>query len=381
MKNTKKLLISVITVALSLIVVVGCMFTALAADIKFESSSLSAYNSQGYGSVDKGISVPGLTQIYKFYPSVQYGNPTVNGHPNLNFEEGWKYWVDTPNFKMNTETVDGKTNTFVTVVGEEDYKGIYGVRFNDSRIKPGDSIAVLYKWRAPSHQRDVEPKLIQLLYSRENDESTFKDEHQLVHGSADGRTEHAIWIADEEDDKEWNITLSRVYHDILDASIDYQPVYYYFLGMQCRKNVDFYKGTDIDDIQLVRYDQSTGLIYDLDGNQLYNLNNLPKREEEAYIWGDLSENDPDANIKVNVEDLIGGKIDLNAGLNDLQNGDDNSSEGIALWVWIVIAAGAVLILAAAAVVVIIVAKKKKAALVPAEETEVAEEVTEETTEE
>ena len=384
MKNTKNLIISVLTLALSLVILVGCMFTVSADTIKFNSVALNTYNTQKYGTADKGVTIDAsqLTTVYKYYPSVQYGEPSVIGHPNLNFEKGWQYWVHTDNFKINSETTkEGTQNKYLTVTTQEEYKGCYTVKFTDSRIKPGDSIAVLYKWRNVSHSNDSEPKVIQLLYSvdKPNDESTFKEEHQLVHYSASGLGDKVIWRADDDDDKEWHISLTQVYHDVLDPGTDYQSNYYFYLCMQSRINPEIFNGTDFDDIQLVKYNKTTGIINDLDGNRLYNLNSLPTRNDPDYLWGDLSEKDPNAKIKVDVNDLLSGKIDLNNAANgDDDNGDDN--QGIALWIWIVIAAGVVLILAV--VVVIIVVSKKKKAIAPVEETEApAEETAEETTEE
>ena len=380
MKNTKNLIISVLTAALSLVILIGCMFTASAdTTITFKDSAINAYNTQKYGTVDKGVTVDGLSTVYKYYPSIQYGEPNVKGHPNFNFEKGWQYWIHTDNFKINSETTkEGTQNKYLTVTTEEDYKGCYSVKFTDSRIQPGDSIAVLYKWRNVSHSNDSEPKLIQLLYSAEriNDESTYKEEHQLVHYSASGLGDKVIWRADDDDDKEWHISLTQVYHDVLDPAENYNSTYYFYLGMQSRINPEIFKNTDFDDIQLVKYNKSSGLIYDLDGNKLYNLNSLPKRDDPDYIWGDLSEKDPNAKIKIDVNDILSGKIDI----NNVVNGDDDS-QGIALWVWIVIAAGVVLVLAVAAVVIVVISKKKKA-VAPAEKEEtVAEETVEETAEE
>ncbi len=384
MKNTKNIIISVLTLALSLVILVGCMFTVSADTVKFNSVALNTYNTQKYGTADKGVTIDAsqLTMVYKYYPSVQYGEPSVIGHPNLNFEKGWQYWVHTDNFKINSETTkEGTQNKYLTVTTQEEYKGCYTVKFTDSRIQPGDSIAVLYKWRNVSHSNDSEPKVIQMLYSvdRPNDESTFKEEHQLVHYSASGLGDKVIWRADDDDDKEWHISLTQVYHDVLDPGTDYQSNYYFYLCMQSRINPEIFNGTDFDDIQLVKYNKTTGIINDLDGNRLYNLNSLPTRNDPDYLWGDLSEKDPNAKIKVDVNDLLSGKIDLNNAANgDDDNGDDN--QGIALWIWIVIAAGVVLILAV--VVVIIVVSKKKKAVAPVEETEApAEETAEETTEE
>lgn len=393
MKNTKKLLISVLTVALSLIILVGCIFTASAeGTITFSPEVTAIYEAQKYGSFDKGVTPdPTITHFYKFYPSVQYGNPTIQGHPNLNFEKGWEYWIHTDNFKMNSETdKDGKKNTFVTVATDIGYKGIYSVKFSDNRIKPDDSIAVLYKWRNVSHANDCEPKLIQLYNnyydeSKDGENTTTHPQHQLVHYSAAGIGDKVIWRADDDDDKEWHISLTHVYHNTKEA-VGENPISYYYLGLQTRINPEIFNGTDLDDVQLVKVDSTTGLVHDLDGNQLYNLNALPTRNDPDYIWGDLAEKDPNAKIKVNVEDLLSGKIDL----SDAVGSDDDTptSEGVALWVWIVIAAGAILLIAVVAVIIIIVTKKKKAA-VPAEESEeapaevaqeeTAEEATEETT--
>lgn len=387
MKNTKKLLISVLTVALSLIILVGCIFTASAeGTITFSSDVTAAYNAQKYGSYDKGVVPdPNITHYYKFYPSVQYGNPTIQGHPNLNFEKGWEFWVDNENFKMNSETVNGKKNTFVTVATDIGYKGIYSIKFADNRIQPGDSIAVLYKWRNASHTNDCEPKLVQLYNnyydeSRDGENLTTHPQHQLVHYSAAGIGDKVIWRADDDDDKEWHISLTHVYHNTIEP-VGENPISYYFIGLQTRINPEIFNGTDLDDVQLVKYNKTTGLVYDLDGKQLYNINALPKRNDPDYIWDGLSEKDPNAKIKVNVEDILSGKIDLDNAVGG--DNDNNTSNGIALWVWIVIAAGAVLLIAVV-VVVILLAKKKKAPAVAEEtlpEETPVEEAAEETTEE
>ncbi len=390
MKNTKNLLINVITVAISLIILVGCII-AVSADtptITYGSDVMQVYNEQKHGSVDKGIKMA-KSYLYKFYPSVQYGNPNINGHPNFDFEMGWQYWIDNGGYEIKK---DSTGNYIATTVTTDEYKGMYSVKFTDTRIKEGDSIAVLYKWRNKAHQLASEPKLIQLYnnyYDESRDpENSTNPQHQLVHGSADGRSEHTIWRAADDDDMEWNISLSRVYHNVR-STIGENPISYYYLGFQSRKNSDIFTGTDFDDLQLVHYNQSSGIITSLDGKQLYNLNSLPTREDPHYVFGDLGLTDPNADIVVDVNDLISGKIDPNQSIEDSkQEIEDNkqnqtssdvntpsdpstpsnsssADEGIATWIWIVIAVAVVLILAAAAIYILLIRKKK--AIVTTEE--------------
>ena len=379
MKNTKNLLINIITVAISLIVLVGCIISISAETptITYGADVMQTYNQQKHGSVDKGVKMA-KSYLYKFYPSVQYGNPNINGHPNLNFEMGWQFWIENGGYEVKK---DSTGNYHATTVTTEEYKGMYSVKFTDTRIKEGDSIAVLYKWRNTAHQLASEPKLIQLYnnyYDESKDpENATNPQHQLVHGSADGRSEHTIWRAADDNDEEWNISLSRVYHNVR-STIGENPISYYYLGFQSRKNSDIFTGTDFDDLQLVHYNQSSGIITSLDGKQLYNLNNLPKREDPHYVFGDLGLTDPNADIKVDVNDLISGKIDPNQSLEDSKqeiedtkqeqnssnqskpsnSSDPSTDEGIATWIWIVIAVAVLLILAAAAVSIILIKKKK-----------------------
>lgn len=368
MKNTKKLLISIITVVLSLVILIGCVFTASAETYvpNLSDGAKSVYEAQGYGSFEKGLLPPdGMTRAqYKWYhPSVQYKDPTIDGHPNLDFSKGYEYWYDNADLiKMNTDS-DG--NTFATIIGEKEYSGLFSVKFTLSKVKQGDTISLLYKWRAPSHQRAIEGYIDQVYHI--NDESQGLEQIGLAN-SVGGRSQVNIWLADEEDDKEWNISLAPVYLPA-EGPTGSVPITYYSVGIQTMLNVDFFRNTDFDDLQIVFYDEQTGIVKDFDGNTLYNTNDLPKRIIVDYDFKDLGETDPKADLKVNIDDILSGKVELDVGPSDT----NDSNSGIALWVWIVIAAGVVLVLAVAVVVVIVISKKKKAASTSTEEVEIATE--------
>lgn len=356
MKYIKNLLISVITVALSLIMLTGCMLTVFADEYEsnFHPSALAAYNSQGYGSFEKGVVAPFTS--YRFYhPSVQYGNPDVDGHPNLDFQKGWQYWFysDTQ-VKINT---DSTGNTYATMIGDKTYSGISTVRFRNSKIQTGDSIGILYKWRNKNHLRAVEASLIEL----HNVNNKASDWETITAAGNDGRGNVTIWTVDEEDDEGWNIALARCYNKVKEPTGSV-PIVYFSAAIQSTTNPDVFKNTDIDDLQIVKVSESSGIVSTLDNETLYNLNNLPKLEQPDYIFGsEHKDPDPDADIKVNVNDLLSGKVDLNESVDDTkEENKDTSSNKIATWIWIVIAVGVVLLLAAAAVVVIIFIKKKKA---------------------
>ena len=87
MKNTKNLLIHVITVAISLIILVGCILcaTAEAPTITYGSDVMSVYNQQKYGTVDKGITMGDLKGILDKFAKTMFGPETKTRFRPHNF--------------------------------------------------------------------------------------------------------------------------------------------------------------------------------------------------------------------------------------------------------------------------------------------------------
>ena len=313
MKNNKNFLISILVLTFSLILLAGCIFTVAAADTyapNFNSSALNAYKTQGYGSFNQGVVAP--ISSYRFYhPSIQYGYPNIDGHPNLDFEKGYEFWHDkSEQVKMVT---DSSGNTYCTIIGTKEHSGISSIKFTHSKLKTGDTVGLLYKWRNKNHLRAVSGSITEL-YEVKNEATDWRT---IDVAGRDGRSPLTIWTVDEEDDEGWNIALMRPANPVKEPT-GTVPIVYFSVLLQADSNADVFKNTDFDDLQIVKHNESSGNVYDLDGKLLYNINNLPKLEYKDYVFGnEYKDPDPNADLKVDVKDIISGKIDLNDAIKDL----------------------------------------------------------------
>lgn len=319
--------ISVLILSFSLIILIGSLVTFFAEESykpNFNPSALTAYKQQGYGSFNTGVKKP--FDYYTFYhPSVQYGYPDIDGHPNLDFQKGYEFWHDkSEQVKIVT---DSSGNTYGTIIGTKEYSGINSIKFTHSKIKTGDTIGLLFKWRNKNHLRAVTGSITEL-HEVKNEASDWKT---ISVAGNDGMSPLTIWVVDEEDDEGWNISLMRSSNPVKEPT-GTVPIVYFSVQFQSTANASIFQNTDFDDFQLVKHNKTTGKVYDLDGKLLYDLNNLPKLEYKDYVFGsEYKDSDPNADIKVDVKDIISGKIDLDAALdgfvgkNTTQNNDNSST--------------------------------------------------------
>jgi hypothetical protein len=111
----------------------------------------------------------------------------------------------------------------------------------------------------------------------------------------------------------------------------------------------------IDNIRLAIHNETSGILYDLDGKVMYDLNNLPVDDTKDEI--DKSEFDNIDYDAKNEEISKNKKTDVNA-----DEAKREKSFIAKYFVWIIVGGGVLLLIVAAVVVIIIIsAKKKKAA--------------------
>ena len=350
MKQTKKL-IALASIAVMLVVVIVASTLSSAA---WWPGSDKLYETVGYGNFTDGI--PFGNHAY-LYPAIE-----IDGGPNLDFEKGLEYWItgSTRYVEAVTETVDGKQNTFIRLLPEKLYNGAKTVLFPISKLKEGYTPGILYKWRGDSHAVQVTLKEVYSIVNSGGQWNSAKTEW-VGHNGAQGTK--SIWTADEDNESEWNIQLAINYKPVkaLDSESLTDKVYYY-VGVEAFYAPEISYGFELDDIQIVIHNSTSGIVSDLDGKILYNLNKLPQREAVNYMFGDLADTDANAKEKNDVNKIL-AKLDSTpkkaAGIfgNDGSSSSDNSTAGYLIW--IIVAAGVILLLAAGVVVFIVIKKKKK----------------------
>ncbi len=330
MKPEKSFLKTLTALTVAVIIAVGTLAIGVFADGEF-------------GTYEEGIKVPSNNGNIRYYTPVIHGD----GFPNLDFEQGFMYW--TSRFSTTGKQIskitdiaslkkDSKGNTYIHIDAPSAYYGVYSPKFKFDRLEAGSSPAVLYKWRGEQHYIQV--------YLEEYYNTDSSAEHGTtitVSGRGDGKVSQ-IWPADEDDPEDWNIAVSLNNH-LVEASTTANTDRYYLLGVEVIKEDNW---MEVDDLQIVIHNQNTQKLYDLDGNLLYDLNNLPTRQYVDYDWGDLSET-VDAS-----EDVSRSSASVSGSANIGSKGDGSGST-----LYLVIIGVAVIVVAAAAVATIVVIKKKK----------------------
>lgn len=350
MKQTKKL-IALASIAVMLVMVIVASALSSAA---WWPGSDKLYETVGYGTFTDGI--PFTNHVY-LYPAIE-----IDGGPNLDFEKGLEYWItgSTRYVEAVTETVDGKQNTFIRLLPEKLYNGAKSVLFPVSKLKEGDTPGILYKWRGDSHAVQVTLKEVYSIINSGGQWNSAKTEW-VGHNGAQGTK--SIWTADEDNESEWNIQLAINYNPVQPLSPDsLSDKTYYFVGVEAFAAPEISYGFEIDDIQIVIHNQQSGLVSDLDGKTLYNLNNLPKRDVVNYMFGDLDDTDENAKEKNDVNKIL-AKLDstpktTNNIFDNIVSSTDDDDATAGYLIWIIVAAAVILLLAAGAVVLIIIKKKK-----------------------
>ena len=318
-----------------------------------------------FGTPEEGIYKIGKKYWIQSYTAYKGGD----GLPNGDFEQGYKYWAQNFGQKCSDVTTlmkEENGNTYLHFDGEKQKKnwdGITSVRFTVKGVEPGSPVALLYKWRGDTQFQ---------VYLEQWDMSEDEQRGNMSRVSASGYTK-IIYEACEEG--EWNIGVTSA-ADGTKAVI--KPTQgsdeiFFMIGIQTATNPTAV--FDIDDVQLV-YRQNDGIVKNLKGEKLYDLNNLEmKVVEETDV--DLSDFDFDSK-KVEMPGPSGMAVGATL-KNETSNKEDSvqNKKNVSVFdtltdtsnplFWVVVAVGVIII--AGAVVAIILLIKKRNNAQPSEETE------------
>ena len=313
------------------------------------SSSVSATeiwrDDHGFGTFEEGIPV-----LFNKNTAHQYIPSDTDGLPNGDFEQGLKYWTGIWQFspKEAVELVEEDGNHFIRFTPNCTYDGIETIRFVDSRIKVGDTVAIMYDWRSN------DPNFSLYLWQDHHGEIPFAGDDTPMHRISQGRSGTECVLVEALDDKEWNRGLTPVKSADMPKMVPIvepiNPSGKIYLSVAVQINNDVTTTADIDNIQIVHYSQDTGIVKDLNGKFLYNVNEI-KTEVEDEISTDQFED-------INFDDK---NQELKTNTTKKETVKKDSAGSITLWVII----GVAVIVAAAVVVIIVVSKKKK--VVPKED--------------
>lgn len=352
MKKSKLLMLTVTVISIAILVVASIFsVSATPSDADIFSPSREVFNTWGFGTVEDGIPWTGDTYLYPSYE--------VDLHGNLNFEKGLEGWI-VNNPAHGKLKVDSNGNKCITMITDKSYQSIRTAMFPISKVKEGSRATVMYKWRGEAHAIQV---LLHEFYEVKR-YPTGQILRKTSRIGSDGSMQ--LWASDEENPEDWNIAFeyNKNPANKLTEESDTDKVYY-SISAESMANPELTNGMDLDDFQIVIHNDEERKIRDLDGNVLYDLNNLPKRQDPDYIFTGDKKKDENAKIKVDLDKLLAN------GANSVEKQDDKKpsnsdvdNSGVIeedkgnVLVWVIVALGAVLILAAAVIVFIIIKKKK-----------------------
>lgn len=337
-------------IALATIVAVSMIFGST-----FCVSAVGKFDSE-WGTAEEGI-IPPLNygQDYAGY----YENcPGTTGFPNGDFEQGLKYWT-TPRTKNHpADTVDiieENGNHFMRFSCDVAWQGIESLRFVDSRVKAGDNLAILYKWRSD------DPNFQIVLQQYRMEPPHIGDIKRVSAGKG-------VNLVEAKTDGEWNVSITATKSGddprigIVQPPQNESKTIYLTYMLQVAS--DPTTVADIDDLSLVLYNENTGKVTDLDGKELYDVNNLQNDVEDEIDSSDFD------NIDFNAEnqEIKDELSDETVGATKASKGKITIAGGI-VWIIIGVVAGSIVLVAAVVVVVVILVVKKKKATVAAEDAE------------
>lgn len=338
MKNLKRILTSVIVMIMA-VAIVSNTFFASAAD---------------YGTYKDGLKA--ASGNYHLYASRIEGN-----HPSLDFEKGLEGWTTKRNGRyasafgeIKTEKDEnGNENTYVTLTGQENYDGIYSVKFTDPRIKVDDQLSIIIKWRGPD--KSFQPILYQI---KDDAKGNYKEYVRL----ADNGIQEQLEYPESEDD--WGVILCTGLKSKVVEPDKGDSTMLFSIGLEIFGDLTL--AIDLDDVQIVKYNASTKVVRSLDDKILYDMNAIASEGAKfnSEVYGDFG---IDFSKKYEAP-----KPDSTDGLKNIKNTavkeDDGKSDSKAL-LWIVIACCVVLISAAAVFLVVIIKKKSAQNVTDGEEEE------------
>ena len=331
----KRLLLITLATVVAISVIFGSSLGISAAG-RFESE---------WGTVEEGVVSPEGWQDYAGY----YENcPGTTGFPNGDFEQGLKYWT-TPRGKYKAvdtvEIVEENGNHFMRFSCDEAWQGIESLRFVDSRVKAGDNLAIMYKWRSddPNFQLTLQQYRMEPPSIGEIKRVSMGKGVNLVEAKTEGEWNVSMTATKSGDDPRIGIV-----QEPLNES---KTVYLSYLLQVCSDPTTV---ADIDDLSRVLYNENTGKVTDLDGKELYDVNNLQNDVEDEIDSSEFDNIDFDAEN----EEI---KTDKTVGATESSKGKITIAGGV-VWIIIGVAAGGIVLVAAVVVLVIIlVVKKKKSA--------------------
>lgn len=339
----KKFLISFISILAVVSLMLGSAFSTSADAIKFEFKLTQS----GWGTEEDGV----IARFANSYPGYHTPWNEAGGHPNLDFEKGLMYWSTTKETLKPSDYVDiveeENGNHYLTFTATNTYDGIESVPFVESRITADDEICVVFKWRGDDPNFQV--YLNQLRYK--TTDGTSKDSHRVSHNGDAKRNEI---IVDGEDG--WNVAYCKPENDSIKEPYDIMPYYIFNIGVQVCNDPTCV--AQVDDIRLAKYSQTSNKLFDLDGNLMYDLNNMNPDEGEDLLNASMF---PDINYDITYDEVYNANSSGAAKNAQIEEGNGiffkNGSPTVVFW--IIIACGAVIIIAAAVVIVLVIAKKKK----------------------
>lgn len=288
---------------------------------------------EGWGTYEDGLKPGEPAHDYYRY---QIPYTETDRFPNADFEKGLMYWTHCRG-RMPSESVklvkDGD-NTAIQFTAKATYDGIFSVPFVDSRVKIGDNLVVVYNWKGTGH---IQIGLEQIMKNAAEPDCYVKN-FRVSHIGGGGQNKSLYLSAD---GSKWNVSMSNLNAPIAEPEGTDKNIYLSLFAQICNDETD---ETIVDNLIIARYNEDTGLVFDLDGNKLYDLNNLPVDDVED---------------EINMEDF--GDIDYDAKPEDLKENKDkgeNDKTFIQKHLGVIIAISAVAIVAAAVVVVIVIKNKK-----------------------
>ena len=318
---------------------------------------------------DFGTSEDGMYQIGQKY-WIQQHDPYMGGEgfANGNFEQGFKYWANNWGKRpsdVSTIQTEENGNKYLHFNGEqcqENWEGIVSPLSLANGVQEGTPVAILYKWRGDNRFQ---------IYLEQFCVDATKTQVESVRVSASGYT---TVIHEAYDEGEWNIGVTSGGDGIKTViTPKYEDKRFYFVvGIQICEDIT--ATFDIDDVQLV-IRQENGIVTDLSGKQLYDLNNLETRAIEETEF-DLSDFDFKSKKKP-MPGPSGITASVNAVIESVTNKNGVASiiNPASPWFWVVVAVGVIIIAAAVVAIILLlaVAKKKNAVKQQEDEAEVTEE--------
>lgn len=327
-----------------------------------------------FGTVEDGIYQIGKGYWIHRHAAYKGGDGVANG----GFQDGYRYWAHNHGKKPSdvTSIKEEDGNKYLHFNGEQcqsNYEGITSVRFTAKGVEPGSPVAVLYKWRGDTQFQ---------IYLEQWDMNAEENAGTSTRLSSSVYTKV---IYEAYDEGEWNIGVTSAADGTKAVTAPTQGSNEYFFMIGIQITTDPTAVFDIDDVQLV-IRQNDGIVKNLKGEKLYDLNNLEmKVVEETDV--DLGDFDFDSK-KVKMPGPSGMTASTDVVISESNNTISNIAKSVinpaSPWFWVVVSAGVVIIIAAAVVIILLIKKKKSSveeADEAAENTEEAEEVSDDISEE